>query len=67
LAERFLESLDDLEECESDRFWCEEAERRLAVYRNGSLGRGRRMMCSASDAYTLFFMYSSIRSMTKAS
>jgi putative addiction module component (TIGR02574 family) len=36
LAERLLESLDDLDERASDRLWSEEAERRLAAYRNGS-------------------------------
>lgn len=46
MAERLLASLDDLDERESDRLWGEEAERRLAAYRNGS-ARAR----SADDVY----------------
>jgi putative addiction module component (TIGR02574 family) len=38
LAERLLASLDDLDEHESDRLWGEEAERRLAAYRDGTAG-----------------------------
>lgn len=36
LAERLLESLDDLDERELDRLWGQEAERRLAAFRTGS-------------------------------
>lgn len=36
LAERLLASLDDLDECEWDRLWGEEAARRFAAYRSGA-------------------------------
>jgi len=35
LAERLLDSLDELSEEESERLWAEEAERRLQEYRAG--------------------------------
>ena len=35
LAEKMLESLDELSPEEADRLWAEEAERRLAAYRSG--------------------------------
>jgi putative addiction module component (TIGR02574 family) len=35
LAERLLASLDDLDAQELDRLWGEEADRRLAAYRDG--------------------------------
>lgn len=46
LAERLLASLDDLDELESDRLWGEEAERRLAAYRDGTATAHR-----ADDVY----------------
>ncbi|MGB5735532.1 MAG: addiction module protein [Thiohalocapsa sp.] len=46
LAERLLASLDHLDEHESDQLWGEEAERRLASYRDGAATARR-----AEDVY----------------
>jgi putative addiction module component (TIGR02574 family) len=38
LASQLLDSLEDLSEEESDRLWAEEAERRYAEYKAGTIG-----------------------------
>ena len=37
LAERLIESLDTLDDAESERLWVEEAERRYQAYKQGRL------------------------------
>lgn len=37
LAERLIESLDSLDDAETERLWVEEAERRYQAYRKGCL------------------------------
>jgi hypothetical protein len=53
LAERLIESLDSLDDAETERLWVEEAERRYQAYKQGQLA-ARSATSAIQDAQAQF-------------